>query len=394
MMERPIVEEIRSNISQNLPLIHAIVGPRQTGKTTAAQQVAETSGITVHWSAADEAWSAGAGWLRTQWEYARQLSKANNARTLLVVDEIQKANRWSEAVKHLWDEDRRLGNKVTVMILGSSSLLIQQGLSESLAGRFLLYRCQHWGFAEMRSAFGMSLDEWLYFGGYPGAAPLRPNHKLWRSYIMDSLIDATINRDIFQIQTVAKPALFRNLFMTALGLPAQIVSYNKLLGQLQDAGNTTTLAHYLHLLETAFLISGLAQFRMGRLMKRSSSPKIAVWNNALVNASQPETFEVARANGPWWGRIVENAVGLHLLNSLERITKTVYYWRDRDDEVDFVVKTATGLYAIEVKSGHTRNINGLSAFCTAYPAARPYVIGADGIPLESFFATDPNALFV
>lgn len=389
---RPFVGGLRKALADDLPFLHIITGPRQVGKTTAALQICEEwDGETVY-AAADAPLPPGPEWISVQWELA--LAKtAGGRRVLLVLDEIQKVAGWSEAVKLLWDRERRERRGIRVILLGSSSLLIQHGLSESLAGRFLSYRAGHWGFGEMRSAFGWSLDEWLYFGGYPGAAVLKADEGAWRRYVTDSLIETVLSRDVLQLATVAKPALLRHLFGLAVSHPAEILSYNKMLGQLQDAGNTTTLAHYLRLLDAAFLVGGLDIYRAGRGVKRAGSPKLVFWNNALITAFLGRPAVETLGDPARRGRLVENAVGGRLLGGLDAATHQVYYWRERDREVDFVVKTPGELWGVEVKSGASRDSGGVAAFLRRWPRARPLLIGAGGMPLEEFFLADPAKLF-
>jgi predicted AAA+ superfamily ATPase len=268
-----------------------------------------------------------------------------------------------------------------------------RGVTESLAGRFFVTRCLHWSYPECRQAFGWNLEHWIFFGGYPGSAPLIDDLETWRSYINDSLIETVVARDVVAMQTVAKPTLLRNVFALAARFPAQILSYNKMLGQLQDAGNTTTLANYLRLLETAFLISGLERFSAGHARSRGSSPKLVLWNNALVSAMNLRSFDATRADAATWGRLVENAVGLHLLNHLQSLPYEITYWRHRNSEVDYVVRTPEAIWAIEVKSGRPGALIGLEAFRKAHPQARTVVIGSGGIPFEEFFSRSPRSLF-
>jgi len=268
-------------------------------------------------------------------------------------------------------------------------LLLQRGLVESLAGRFMLYRCAHWSWTECRRAFGWDLDRWLYFGGYPGAAVFADDEPLWKRYVADSLVEPAIAKDVLQLQTVHKPSLLRHLFAFAAAFPAQYVSYNKMLGQLQDAGNTTTLAHYLKLLETAFLVSGLELYSVGRGRRRGSSPKLILWNSALIHALSLLSFAQARREGAWWGRVVENAVGAHLLNHLPEPVWQVTYWREGNQEVDFVVTQGREVWALEVKSGRPGRLSGLAAFRARYPRSRALLIGSDGIPIDDFFARSP-----
>lgn len=382
---RALVQELAAGCRRNPPLIQVIAGPRQVGKTTAAEQLVKLLGWPHVWAAADLPLPPGPEWIETQWHLARMFEAGAGQKVLLVLDEIQKVAGWSEMVKRLWDEDRRTRANVLPVLLGSSALLVQKGLTESLSGRFFLHRCPHWSWPECRKAFRWSLEQWIYFGGYPGAAPLAKQESAWKRYIADSLIETTLARDVLQLQTVAKPALLRHLFALAAAYPAQILSYNKMLGQLQDAGNTTTLANYLRLLGTAYLVSGLELFSRGKVRQRGSSPKFALWNNALINALSLLSRRQAMADGAWWGRLVENAVGSHLLNGLQEPDWAVTYWRDGDAEVDFVVAHGTRIWALEVKSGRPGKTGGVDAFRKRYPKANVWLIGSGGIQLEDFF---------
>jgi len=387
-IRRQIVTSLEQRLEQAPELIQIVTGPRQVGKTTAVRQLADRWKGPVRYAAADQSLPPEAEWIVTQWRLAR--SDSGDGVTLLILDEVQKVRGWSEIVKTLWDEDRAAGRRLKVILLGSSALLLASGVSESLAGRFFLHRCTHWDWSECREAFGWELNEWLYFGGYPGAAPLVNDEEAWRSYVNDSLIETVLARDILALNTVAKPALLRHLFSLAGAFPAQILSYNKMLGQLQDAGNTTTLAHYLRLLESAFLVSGLERFSGGRIRTRSSSPKLILWNSALVTAPGLRSFSREREDPAHWGRLVENAVGAHLLNHLRGLPYEVTYWRERNREVDFVVRAGRALHALEVKSGRPGRPVGLAAFVRANPEAKPLIVGSGGISLEEFFSRDPR----
>ena len=375
--ERPVVKEILDGLGMKKQFIHILIGPRQVGKTTAALQIAGKWHGPVVYGSADSPLPPGPEWITAQWDRAwYELKKGQGVPVLLILDEVQKVTGWGEAVKALWDRQWRENGRIRLVLLGSSSLLIQRGLTESLAGRFLLYRCSHWGFKEMRQAFSWDLDKWLFFGGYPGAAELMENEVIWSRYIMDSIIEPVLARDVLQLQVITKPALLRHLFMLSASHPAQILSYNKMLGQLQDAGNTTTLAHYLRLLGSAFLVTGLELFRPGRRQKRGSSPKLIILNNALVNALSGSGFEQGRKDYSWWGRLMENAVGAHLVNYLSGFPYSVYYWRHRGKEVDFVVKSPKGVWALEVKSGKPSNPKWAAEFLKTHPGARLMVVGA------------------
>jgi predicted AAA+ superfamily ATPase len=391
--ERPLLLTLRTGLSRPTPVIHVLIGPRQVGKTTIARQIEESIGIPTVYATADSPVPLDSAWIETQWRRAIVDSAPSGGPLLLILDEVQKVRGWSETLKLLWDS-RPETPEIRVLILGSSSLLMQEGLTESLAGRFFLHRCNHWGYPECRTAFGWGLEQWIYFGGYPGAAFFTENESTWKRYIADSLVETVLARDVLQMSKIAKPVLLRHLFALAATLPAQSVSYNKMLGQLHDAGNTTTLAHYLKLLESAFLASGLELFSRGKQRKRGSSPKLVLWNNALVNALSTRTFADALGDTIWWGRLVENAVGAYLCNCLYSVEYEVTYWREGNHEVDYVVARGRDVWAIEVKSGRSGKTTGLTRFRDRYPKARALLVGGQGIPLEAFFSKDPVSWLV
>ena len=391
---RPVVSNIRDSLQHRPSFLHILIGPRQVGKSTGAQQIAQNWLGPVVYASADQPIPPGPEYIQTFWEKAIGESKKSSDKVLLIIDEIQKIRGWSEAIKAHWDRNVYAPHSIQVLLLGSSSLLIQKGLSESLTGRFLLYKMGHWGFTEMHDAFSWDLEEWLFFGGYPGSVTLADDENMWKQYIRDSLIETVLARDILQLQTVTKPSLLRHLFFLSTSYPSQVLSYNKMLGQLQEAGNTTTLAHYLTLFNSAFLVSGISGYRKGVGNKRGSSPKLVLWNNALVTASDNRTFSSARTDTAWWGRLVENAVGASLLNAFRTTGKTIFYWKDRNAELDFVVETSDALYGIEVKSTKPKRPKGLQEFLKRYPEAHPIIIGPGGyMDFEEFFRADPNAIF-
>ncbi len=389
--QRNFTKKVAEGLTLPSKLLQIIIGPRQVGKTTAALQLEKRWDGPTFYASADEPLPPGPEWIQHHWQRAR---RAQSTAALLILDEVQKVRGWSEAVKSLWDEDRRMEMPFSVMLLGSSSLLIQKGLSESLSGRFMLHRCSHWSYSEAKSAFSLSFDDWLYFGGYPGAVELRKDIPAWKAYVRDSLIETVLNKDIFQLQNIAKPALFRHLFMLAARYPAEILSYNKMLGQLQDAGNTTTLSHYINLLSSAFLVSGLELYKTGGRPKRGSSPKLIIRNNALINAITNKEYRETRNDPRLWGRLVENAAGAHLLNSFNDITCELYYWRKGNAEVDFVIQTPEKTWSVEIKSGKMKAPRGLEKFLALTKGAVPFIIGGTGMPIEEFFAADPKDIFL
>ena len=381
--QRPHAAELARRLAEPRHLIQVVAGARQVGKTTLVQQVTETAKIPVRFASADEPTLRGAEWIAQQWEAARLAVGSEGA--ILVLDEVQKAVNWSESVKRLWDEDSRARRPIKVVLLGSAPLLVQQGLTESLAGRFEVLRLPHWSFAEMRAAFDFSLDQYVYFGGYPGAAPLAGEPDRWRRYILDALVETTIARDVLLLTRVDKPALLRRLYELGCRYSGQVLSYTKMLGQLHEAGNTTTLAHYLELLGGAGLLTGLAKFSGRIVRQRASSPKLQVLNTALMSAQSGLSFREARENREFWGRLVESAIGAHLANAAAAGECELFYWRDGNDEVDFVVRAGRAVTAIEVKSGRSRDTQpGLAALAKVFMSKRTLLVGGDGIPVEEF----------
>ena len=382
--------------------LQVVAGPRQVGKTTLVRQALaalasdpQGSAIGQHTASADNPGLRGSSWIATQWETARALARQAGA-CVLVLDEVQKLAGWTDEVKRLWDEDSAAGRDVRAVILGSAPLLIARGLSESMAGRFEITRLGHWRFAEMREAFDFRLDQFIFFGGYPGSASLVSDEKRWASYVLDALIETTISKDVLLMAPVQKPALLRRLFDLACRYGGQILSYQKMMGQLSEAGNTTTLAHYLQLLEGAGMVCGLQKYAGQAVRQRGSSPKLQVFNTALMGAvAVADGFGMDKMrNAPdQWGRLVESAVGAQLLAQHpdhSSLNPRIHYWKEGDQEVDFVLPQPEGPLAIEVKSGrYGGNISGLDAFRTAFPAARPLVVGTGGISLERWFAANP-----
>jgi len=365
-----------------------VAGPRQVGKTTLVRQALDVSKASVVYVSADEPTLRRHEWIEQQWNRARiAASETSRQGAILALDEVQKVPGWAEAVKRLWDEDTAQGTHVKVVLLGSAPLLIQQGLTESLAGRFEILHVPHWTFSEMEEAFGWTLDQYLFFGGYPGAATLAHDQERWARYIKDSLIETTISRDVLLLTRVDKPALLRRLFDLACEYSGQVLSYQKMIGQLQDAGNTVTLAHYLNLLSGAGMVTGLQKYAGERVRQRGSSPKLQVLNTALMTAQSGLTMKEAQADGEFQGRLVESAVGAHLANAAASGECELFYWRDRNREVDFVVKTGKTITAIEVKSKRRRDmLPGMEAFAAGFKPKRLLLVGGDGIPLKEFLS--------
>ncbi len=381
--QRPQAAVLARRLAEPRRFLQVVAGARQVGKTTLVEQVTAAARVPVRYASADEPTLRGPGWIAEQWEAARL--QAGRAGGILVLDEVQKAPGWSESVNRLWDEDTRAKRPLKVVLLGSAPLLVQRGPTESLAGRFEVLRLPHWSFAEMREAFGFALDEYLYFGGYPGAAPLIGEPGRWRRHILDALVETTIARDVLLLTRVDKPALLRRLFELGCQYSGQVLSYTKMLGQLHDAGNTTTLAHYLELLGGAGLLLGVPKFAGGAARRRGSSPKLQVLNTALMSAQSAVSFEDSRNDREFRGRLAESAVGAHLGNAAAAGEFDLHYWREGHREVDFVVRKGRTIVAIEVKSGRACGTQpGLAAFAEAFKPTRKLLVGGDGIAIEEF----------
>lgn len=390
MFFRPAYFQLCRRIAEPRRFIQVLAGPRQVGKTTIARQVLQTVDMPSHYASADEPMLKDAVWLEQQWEIGRlrtQCSAGGRHNAVLILDEIQKVPGWPEKVKRLWDEDTAGNYPLRVVVLGSSPLLVQQGLSESLAGRFEVLPVTHWLFTEMRDAFGWTLEAYVYYGGYPGAAALIQEPQRWTRYILDSLVETTISRDIFLLSRIDKPVLFRRLFELGCVYSGQILSYQKMIGQLQEAGNTTTLAHYLDLLSGAGLLRGLQKFDAQGVRRRASSPKLLVMNTALMTAASGMTLAEAREDKQFWGRLVESSIGASLANGAHEGGVELYYWNSGSAEVDFVLRRGKKVVAIEVKSGRRKDrLSSLAQFCRSTKVARTLLVGADGIPLDEFLS--------
>lgn len=419
--KRPQEQKLKQRLSENVRFINILAGPRQVGKTTLIRDLIAQNSAQGYYVSVDEesdnTWTeATAGiqsstlsppqkrdaeWLRYHWQEARrrltqwQARQQNNIPALpdisggnfiFAIDEIQKIEQWSEIVKGLWDSDRAKGLNMHVVLLGSAPLLMQKGLSESLAGRFETIVVSHWGLDEMQEAFNFSLEEYIYFGGYPGSASLIREEARWRQYVRDSMIRPNIEKDILQLVHIKNPMLLKQLFELGCHYSGQELSLNKMVAALNDAKHEVTMADYLHLLMQAKLLAGLHKYSGQEIRKRNSVPKLNVFNTALMSATEDYTFTEAQADRSYWGRLVESAVGAHLLNTCDEDSK-LQYWRDGNQEVDFVLSKGRKLCAIEVKSSsHPQFAQGLNVFAQRYPHAKKILVGAGGIPLAEFLS--------
>ena len=394
MFERNQLQVLIKRMQEPRRFIQVITGPRQVGKTTLVTQLVGKMKTGHIFISADSVAATNSTWLAQQWEAARiKMNQGGDEGFLLVIDEIQKIDNWSELVKMLWDADTRNKKNLKVILLGSSRLLLQQGLTESLAGRFEITYMGHWSFDEMRQAFAWNANQYVWFGGYPGSADLINDEKRWKAYVQYSLIETSISKDILMLTRVDKPALMKRLFELGCTYSGQILSFTKIMGQLTDVGNTTTLSHYLNLLNTAGLLAGIEKYAKDIIRKRSSSPKFQVHNTALISAQRAELFGEVVKKPDDWGRLVESAIGAHLINYSHTEGFGLHYWRERNDEVDFVIEQKGKVIGIEVKSGATQGLGGMKAFQKQVKPYKVLLVGNSGIPWQDFLKINPVELF-
>lgn len=379
MYVRSIAKTIEGRLEEQRRFIQVVMGPRQVGKTTTVRQVLEKISLPYIFFTADAVPASDWGWISRCWDSARiKLSTSEAPCVVLVIDEIQKIKNWSEQVKREWDSDTASGLNIKVLLLGSSRVMIDKGLSESLMGRYEEIRMGHWSYAEMREAFGFTLNQYVYFGGYPGAATLIEDEERWRAYILGSIIDATINKDILMDSPVSKPALLRQTFELSAAYSGKILSLTKMTGQLQDAGNTTTLASYLNLLGDNCMVRALQKYSVDMARRRASIPKFQVYNNALCNAYAEKSYSELTSDPRDWGHALESALGAHIINCAFTNRFDVYYWREGNDEVDFILRHGQNVMAIEVKSNNERSNTGLRAFDDKFHPQKSIVVGPAG----------------
>lgn len=395
MFVRAEYQDVKARLEEPRMFIQVISGPRQVGKSTLVGQV--LAGITLPFSSysADNELNVTQAWISNVWDTVRnEMTVRHETEHILVIDEVQKIDNWSEVVKKEWDRDTREKRNIKVLLLGSSRLLLKKGLTESLAGRFELIRMGHWTYSEMRDAFGWTLDQYIYFGGYPGTAQLVANEIRWKNYVKDSLIESALANDVLGTTTVYKPALLKRLFELGCAYSGELLSLTKMMGQLQDKGNVTTLANYIQVLDECHLLAGLQKYSGDTARRYASVPKYQVYNNALMNVYSTGNFEQQRIDLEKWGRLVESAVGSHLLNYADKLDYKVYYWREKNNEVDFIIERNHKVWAIEVKSGKRGMNKGLGLFREAFNPYRAFVVGTDGISVEEFLSANLDDFFV
>jgi predicted AAA+ superfamily ATPase len=394
LYQRTYVQQLAERQNEPRLFIQVVYGPRQVGKTTLVRQMLKQLSTASQFLLADNVPAADTDWIKRIWDEARlKLAVSPKNEFLLVIDEIQKIENWSEAVKKEWDTDTFEGRNLKVILMGSSRLLLQQGLTESLAGRFETTYIPHWSYTEMHDAFDWSLEQYMWYGSYPGAVPLIKNRERWLDYIRNSLVETSISRDIIMLTKIDKPILLRRLFEIGCVYSTKLVSLTKVQGNLQEKGNITTLANYLQMLGGAGLLTGLEKYSGNTIRKRSSVPKFQVYNNALLSQMLNLTPEQAKKDRKLWGQITESAVGTHLLNHSITEKYDLYYWNENSNEVDFVIEKNGILVGLEVKSGKDSKNNGLSVFSRQFSPKHIFTIGTDGISFDDFFAMNPKSFF-
>ena len=395
MITRQQLSVLKTRMEEPRRFIQVLAGPRQVGKTTLVQQFVQQTNTPVLSVSADLVEPTNKEWIILQWETVRSTMRIQQlTEYILIIDEIQRINDWSAVVKREWDADTQQGINIKVILLGSSRLLLKDGLTESLFGRFELIRMTHWTFAEMHEAFNFSLDEYIYFGGYPGGATLRSDENRWLDYMQHAIIEPGIEKDVLMTKRVLKPALMRQLFEIGCSYSSEELSFTKVLGQLQDAGNVTTLSNYLYTLSEANLLGGLQKYAKDKARRYQSSPKFMVYNTALLSALHGKGFDAERESPERWGRWVESAVGAYLLNQAEIYGYNVYYWRENNDEVDFVLENRNKeLLAIEVKSGHRIDNAGVHVFEQKFHPIHTFIVGSNAFTTKEFLSIPLNQLW-
>lgn len=394
MYKRTEYQVIKGRLEEQRRFIQVVMGARQIGKSTVVKQVLKDLNAPYQFYSADNVPATNSAWISNCWAAVRSLKDSKEQDSIiLVIDEIQKIANWSEVVKKEWDDDTFYDRNIKVLLLGSSRVLLEKGLSESLAGRFEEIRMSHWSYMEMKECFGFSLDQYLFYGGYPGAASLIDDDDRFQQYIQSSIIEATINKDILMDTPISKPALLRQTFELGAAYSGEVLSLNKMLGSLQDAGNTATLAGYINLLDESGLLGGLQKFSIDTARRKASIPKLQVYNNALKMVFSPFTFEQAILDRKAWGHIFESGIGAYLISQAFTHRFEVFYWRERNDEVDFILRKKGAVVAIEVKSNAEKRTEGLDKFRQLFNPQSSFIVGDGGIRAEDFLSMDIRKLF-
>lgn len=394
MYKRAEYHIIKERLEEQRRFIQVVMGPRQVGKSTVVKQVLKDLSLPYQLFSADNVPASNSAWVSNCWAAVRGLLESKGANGIvLVIDEIQKIANWSEVVKKEWDNDTFNDRNIKVLLLGSSRVLLEKGLSESLAGRFEEIRMSHWNYQEMKECFNFTLNQYLFYGGYPGGASLIQDDERWQQYIQSAIVEATINKDVLMNTPISKPALLRQTFELGASYSGSLLSLNKMMGSLQDAGNTSTLAGYLNLLDESGLLCGLHKYSIDTVRQKASIPKLQVYNNALMRVYSPLTYEQALFDRKVWGHIFESGIGAYIVNQAFLHRFEVFYWRERDNEVDFILRKKGSVVAIEVKSNAEKNTRGMDRFKEMFNPKIAFIVGDGGMSAEDFLSMDIRNLF-
>lgn len=394
MYKRAEYHIIKERLEEQRRFIQVVMGPRQVGKSTVVKQVLKDLSLPYQLFSADNVPVSNSAWVSNCWAAVRGLLESKGANGIvLVIDEIQKIANWSEVVKKEWDNDTFNDRNIKVLLLGSSRVLLEKGLSESLAGRFEEIRMSHWNYQEMKECFNFTLNQYLFYGGYPGGASLIQDDERWQQYIQSAIVEATINKDVLMNTPISKPALLRQTFELGASYSGSLLSLNKMMGSLQDAGNTSTLAGYINLLDESGLLCGLHKYSIDTARQKASIPKLQVYNNALMRVYSPLTYEQALFDRKVWGHIFESGIGAYIVNQAFLHRFEVFYWRERDNEVDFILRKKGSVVAIEVKSNAEKNTRGMDRFKEMFNPKIAFIVGDGGMSAEDFLSMDIRNLF-
>lgn len=396
MYQRRHLNILKSRMAEPRRRMQIVMGPRQVGKSTLVGQFTEGISVPFDFFAADGVNRFDSSWIPNKWQQVRMRMDIHSEQEhILIIDEVQKIRGWSEQVKKEWDEDSRSHRNLKVILLGSSRLLLQKGLEESLEGRFETIKMGYWDWQEMHEAFGFSMDEYVYFGGFPGLAPDIQDEDRWRNLMEDSIISPILTRDILEVEEIRNPALLRQVFELACIESAKELPLTKMQGTM-NSGTVPTIKNYLDILNKSMTVQPLQNYSSSRVKEKQSVPKMQVFNNAFRNRFGTFSFDEARVDPAEWGRLVESAVGAHLANRAMTDDYELFYWRNaRRQECDYVLRKGQALVAIEVKSGSVDKTVGFEKFKEQFAdkVTAAFIVGPQALPLEDFFIMDLKSLF-
>lgn len=396
MYQRRHLNILKSRMAEPRRRMQIVMGPRQVGKSTLVGQFTEGISVPFDFFAADGVNRFDSSWIPNKWQQVRMRMDIHSEQEhILIIDEVQKIRGWSEQVKKEWDEDSRSHRNLKVILLGSSRILLQKGLEESLEGRFETIKMGYWDWQEMHEAFGFSMDEYVYFGGFPGLAPDIQDEDRWRNLMEDSIISPILTRDILEIEEIRNPALLRQVFELACIESAKELSLTKMQGTM-NSGTVPTIKNYLDILNKSMIVQPLQNYSPSRVKEKQSVPKMQVFNNAFRNRFGTFSFDEARVDPAEWGRLVESAVGAHLANRAMTDDYELFYWRnERRQECDYVLRKGQALVAIEVKSGSVDKTVGFEKFKEQFAdnVTAAFIVGPHALPLDDFFMMDLKSLF-